>query len=124
MIIGSLFLIRKGAFMRSPHHDASAASGWCGPRRSRLMVPALLVLVSGCVVQQTPRLIEGEVALAQIKQKAARPPAAPAIGPARADGRGQGTGSVDNLPGGYSAPPAPPPGPEALPAPPPPATNA
>jgi outer membrane protein TolC len=59
MNIGSPQDIGKGAFMRSPHRDASAVGG----RGSRLIVLALLGLVSGCAVQQTPRLIEGQVAL-------------------------------------------------------------
>ncbi|MGP0066697.1 MAG: TolC family protein [Isosphaeraceae bacterium] len=47
--------------MRFPHNDASAVSGRGGPYRSRFILPALLALVSGCAVQQTPRVIEGQV---------------------------------------------------------------
>jgi outer membrane protein TolC len=73
MNFGSPQDIGKGAFMRSLHRDASAVGG----RGARLIVLALLGLVSGCAVQRTPRVIEGQVALVPRELDAVRNTFAP-----------------------------------------------
>jgi outer membrane protein TolC len=76
---GSLQLTGKAAAMRSRHHDASADDRRGAPRPWGLAAPILAVLVSGCVTQQAPRLIEGEQALKEIRGQAPTPVASPAV---------------------------------------------
>ena len=52
--------------MRFPHRDASAVGGRGCLRRSWLMLTAFLALISGCAVQRTLRVVEGQAALAPL----------------------------------------------------------
>ncbi len=84
-MVASPHLIRKGARMRSPHRDASAADRRGGPRPWRPALMLLAALASGCVTEQRPRLIDGEEALKEMgrqKSQASYPPSpAPAALP-------------------------------------------
>ena len=52
--------------MRFVRHNANADGGQAGLRGAQMIVPAWLLLISGCAMQQTPRMIEGQAALAPL----------------------------------------------------------
>ncbi len=84
--------------MRSPHVDADAPGSRIRSRLTQLRVLALLGLVSGCVVQQTPRVVQDEIAPAAIGPALAHPPAASSTSSPPSDQQRPGTAPTFEAP--------------------------
>jgi outer membrane protein TolC len=86
MMETSLHLMGKGAMMRSPHRRAEANQSRGAARPRGLILAILVALASGCVMQEAPRIIEGEQGLKDLGLNRPAPAAAVAGSVARPPG--------------------------------------